>query len=78
MEKYCTYYVLWRKFISEYYEITIKEAKLLLTKMYFGGSCADDLLILLKLVSEIHQAANEIIKISAYTNIQNMFSERRN
>ena len=69
MEKYSNYYGLWRKFISEYYGISMKEAKLLLTKLYYGGSCTDDIPMILKLVSEIHHAVNEIINIPMYSNI---------
>ena len=37
LKKYCSYTGQWRKFIQNYFSITEKEAKMYITKLFYGG-----------------------------------------
>ena len=63
---YCTNYQDWRKFVQEYYNVTAKEAKIIITKIFYGGGVPDDVPFMVKLKNEIDEAVFSLLAHPKY------------
>ncbi|CAE7285952.1 unnamed protein product, partial [Symbiodinium sp. KB8] len=67
----------WRQCVADYMDIALEDAKVELIRLFYGGKPSCDIPFLVKLCTEIQDAAQAIVQRESSRRWQQLYSERR-
>ena len=71
---YAENYEKWRKFVEVYYQETTKEAKKIITRIFYGGKPPTDIPFLWKLRSEVNKVVDFIMNQEGNQSLLSFFN----